>query len=126
VDEAGAKALLKSWWDRVWGEGDLTALDDLLTNPYIRHTQAGTEVITPAAYKQKLVQYQRILHKAVTTIDDEVVVDDKIWTRATSRGLNMETGELSVFTWMTIHRIEGNRLAEAWVSAMVGVDWERG
>ena len=126
MDEAGAKALLKSWWDRVWGEGDLTALDDLLTNPYIRHTQAGTEVISPAAYRLKLVQYQRILHKAVTTVDDEVVVGDKIWTRATSRGLNMETGELTVFTWMTVHRIEGDRLAEAWVSAMVGVDWERG
>jgi SnoaL-like domain len=125
VDEAAAKALLKSWWDRVWGEGDLAALDDLLTNPYIRHTPAGSEVITPAAYKQKLVQYQRILHKAVTTVDDEVVVGDKIWTRATSRGLDLETGELAVFTWMTIHRIEGDRLAETWISAMPGVDWER-
>ena len=126
MDEAAAKALLKSWWDRVWGEGDLSAVDELLTDPYTRHTPAGTEVITPKAYKQKLVQYQRILHKAVTTVDDEVVVGDQIWTRATSRGLDLETGELSVFTWMTIHRIEGNRLAEAWISAMVGVDWERG
>lgn len=126
MDEAAAKALLKSWWDRVWGQGDLSAVDELLTDPYTRHTPAGTEVITPKAYKQKLVQYQRILHKAVTTVDDEVVVGDQIWTRATSRGLDLETGELSVFTWMTIHRIEDNRLAEAWISAMVGVDWERG
>jgi hypothetical protein len=125
VDEAAAKALLKSWWDRVWREGDLRAVDELLTDPYIRHTSAGTEVVSPAQYKQKLVNHQRTLHKAVTTVDDEVVVGDKIWTRATSRGLDLETGEMRVITWMTVHRIEGDRLAEAWISAMVGVDWER-
>jgi ketosteroid isomerase-like protein len=125
MDDAAARALMRSWWDRVWGDGDLDALDDLLTDPYIRHASAGTETITPARYKLKLVQYQRTLHKAVTTVDDEVVVGDKIWTRATSRGLNLETGELAVFTWMTIHRIEGGRLAEGWISAIAGVDWER-
>jgi hypothetical protein len=125
VDEAAAKALMRSWWDRVWGEGDLDAVAELLTDPFTRHTRAGTDTITRAEYKEKLVQYRRILYKAVTTVDDEVVVGDKIWTRATSRGLDLETGELTVFTWMTIHRIEGDRLAETWIAALVGVDWER-
>lgn len=125
MDEVAAKGLLRSWWDRVWGEGDLGAIDDLLTDPYIRHTSAGTETISAAAYKQKLVQYQRVLHKAVTTVDDEVVVGDRIWTRATSRGLDLETGEMTVITWMTVHRIEGDRIAEVWNAALVGVDWER-
>jgi ketosteroid isomerase-like protein len=116
---------MRTWWDRVWGQGDLDALDDLLTDPYVRHTSAGSESISPAAYKRKLVQYQRVMHRAVTTVDDEVIDGDKVWTRATSRGVNLETGELAVITWMVIHRIESSRITESWIAALRGVDWER-
>ena len=125
VDADDAKALLRSWWERVWREGDLDALDDLLTDPYVRHTSAGSETITRDAYKQKLANSQRLLYRPDTTIDDEVVVGDRIWTRATSTGLNLDTGEVAVITWLTIHRIEDGRLAEAWIAALVGVQWAR-
>jgi ketosteroid isomerase-like protein len=125
VQHEAAKALMRTWWDRVWGQGDLDALDALLTDPYVRHTSAGSEAITPAAYKAKLVQFQRVVHGAVTTVDDEVIHGDKVWTRATSRGVNLDTGDLTVITWMVIHRIEGSRIAESWIAALRGVDWER-
>src|SRR5262245_41947089 len=86
VDAAAAKALMRAWWDRVWGEGDLDALDDLITDPYRRHTSAGSETIGRDEYKRKLAQTQRLLNRPETTVDDEAVVDDKIWTRATSKG----------------------------------------
>ncbi len=120
-----AQALLRSWWDRVWGEGDLDALDEILTDPYTRHTSAGSETITRAAYKAKLANSQRLLYRPDTTVEDEVVVGDKIWTRATSTGLNLDTGEVATITWMTIHRVEDGRLAEAWIAALVGVKWDR-
>lgn len=125
VNPDDAQALLHAWWNRVWGEGDLDALDELLTDPYVRHTSAGSETITRAAYKAKLANSQRLLYRPDTTVDDEVVVGDRIWTRATSRGLNLDTGEVATITWMTIHRVEDGRLAEAWIAALVGVEWDR-
>jgi ketosteroid isomerase-like protein len=125
VNPDDAQALLRSWWDRVWGEGDLDALDEILTDPYTRHTSAGSETITRAAYKAKLANSQRLLYRPDTTVEDEVIVGDKIWTRATSTGLNLDTGEVATITWMTIHRVEDGRLAEAWIAALVGVKWDR-
>lgn len=125
MDADAARALLRAWWERVWREGDLDALDDLLTDPYVRHTSAGSETISRAAYKQKLANSQRLLYRPDTTVDDEVVVGDRIWTRATSTGLNLDTGDVAVITWMTIHRVQDGRLAEAWIAALVGVHWDR-
>ena len=118
------RALLRTWWERVWGAGDLDAIDEILTDPYTRHTSAGSETISRAAYKAKLANSQRLLYRPETTVDDETVAGDKIWTRATSTGLNLDTGEVATITWMTIHRVEGGRLAEAWIAALVGVRWD--
>jgi ketosteroid isomerase-like protein len=125
VFEETARQLLRDWWDRVWGEGDVAALDELITDPYIRHGVSGTEVLRRGDYKAKLVQYQRVLHRPVTTVDDSAVAGDRIWIRATSRGLNLETGMPSVMTWIGVHRIEDGRLAESWLTALPNVDWER-
>jgi ketosteroid isomerase-like protein len=123
MDDDAVRAVMRAWWDRVWRDGDIAAVDELVTDPYTRHTRSGNETIPRAEYRKRLVEFQRVLRGAVTSIDDEVVVGDKIWQRATSRGVSLETGELSVFTWMVIHRIEDGRIAESWVASMANVEW---
>jgi ketosteroid isomerase-like protein len=83
----------------------------------------GTEVETCAAYKARLSEFQRVLSRAETVIDDRVVDGSKVWTRATSRGLNRETGELAVVTWLLIQRFDDGRIVEQWVATFPGVDW---
>ncbi len=58
-----------------------------------------------------------------TTIDDRAVDGDRVWTRATSKGINRETGERSLVTWLIVQRIDGGRIAEHWVATFTGVDW---
>jgi hypothetical protein len=123
VDEEDAIALMRRWWDEVWGKGDLDLLDELLTEPVVRHTGAGTEVTTRDVYRRRLRQFQRTMHRPNTTIDDITVSGDRVWARATSRGLNLETGERSVLTWMIEFRVVGDRIGEFWVLAAPGVDW---
>jgi hypothetical protein len=124
VNEEHAVALLRRWWDEVWGQGDLDVLDELLTEPIVRHTGAGTEVATRDAYRGRLRQFQRTMHRPHTTLDDITVAGDRVWARATSRGgLNLETGERSVLTWMIEVRVVGDRIGEIWVLAAPGVDW---
>jgi hypothetical protein len=126
VGDEEARALVRRWWDGIWREGDLGIVEELCTDPYTRHTSIGTERLSHGEYKEKLLQSQRVLRGAVTTIDDEVVVGDKVWSRATSRGINVEHVEGSVMTWMVIHRIEDGRLAEIWAATLPGVEWESG
>jgi ketosteroid isomerase-like protein len=125
VSDDEARALVRRWWD-VWRDGDLAIVEELCTDPFTRHTGMGTERLGLEEYKRKLVQTQRILRGAVTTIDDEVVVGDRVWSRATSRGVNIEHLDRSVMTWMVIHRIEDGRIAEVWAATLPGVEWERG
>ena len=117
-----AEALVRRWWD-VWGAADLSVVEEICADPYVRHTSMGTERLSLVDYKKKLVQTQRVLRDAVTTVDDQVVHGDKVWSRATSRGVNLEAVDGNVLTWMTIHRIEAGKIAEVWVASLPGVDW---
>ena len=65
-----------------------------------------------------------ICDESVTSIEDQVVSGDRVWTRATSRGVNLTTDDASVITWIVVHRIEGDRIAETWSATLPGVEWE--
>ena len=52
-----------------------------------------------------------------------VVDGDTVWTRATSNGINRETGERSVVTWLIVQRVVEGRITEQWVATFPGVDW---
>ena len=104
--DAAVLAVNQRWWDEIWRDGNLDAIDELFTDPFTRHMGSGT-----------------VLSRAETVIEDRVVDGDKVWTRATSKGINRETGERSVVTWLMIQRVEDGRIAEQWVASFLGVDW---
>ncbi len=116
-------AVSQRWWDDIWRDGRLEVIDEIFTDPLIRHTGSGTEREGSAAYKGRIAEFQRVLSRVKTTIDDRVVDGDKVWTRATSMGINRETGERSIVSWILIQRFDGERIAEQWVATFPGVDW---
>lgn len=118
-----ALTVSQAWWDAIWRDGDLDAVDRLFTDPILRHTSSGSDRSSRQSFKELIAQTQRILARAETTIDDRVVDGDTVWTRATSRGINRETGERSVMSWLLVQRIVDGRIAEHWVAAYPGVDW---
>ena len=117
-------AFERRWWEQVWGAGDIGLIDQLVTDPYLRHNSAGSRKVSRAELKKDMVQYQRVLHRATTTIDDHVVAGDRIWVRATSRGVNRETGDTALVTWLVVHRVVDGRLAESWSATLSGVAWD--
>ena len=118
-------AFERRWWDRVWGAGEISLIDELVADPYVRHNSTGSRRVSRAELKKDMVQYQRVLHRPVTTIDDHVVEGDTIWMRATSRGANLETGDSAVVTWLIVHRIVGGQLVESWALTLSGISWDR-
>lgn len=123
VDEAALLQVSDRWWNEVWRDGNIAAADEILTDPFVRHSATGTSVVSRDEYKATLAEFQRTLCRPQTTIDDRVVAGDLIWTRATSRGLNRATGETTVVTWLLIQRISGGRIAEHWALTVRGIDW---
>lgn len=117
--------VVRRLWDAVWRDGDVAALDHLIANRYIRHNASGTESLSRQELKEVFVQYQRVLHAPVTTVDDSARNGDVMFVRATSRGVNIETGQQQVVTWMASYRFEGDRIAEGWIATIPDVDWER-
>jgi ketosteroid isomerase-like protein len=122
VGEDEARQLVQRWFS-IWGDGDINVVDQVCTDPYLRHTSIGSESISLEQYKKKLVQTRQALRDAVTTIDDQAVSGDRVWTRATSRGVNFATSEPAVVTWVVVHRIEAGRIAETWAATLAGTEW---
>lgn len=118
-------AVSERWWNDVWRDGDLDVLDAILTDPFTRHTASGSETLPTATYRARIAEFQRALARAVTRIDDRAVDGDRVWTRATSIGINRETGERAVVTWLLVQRIADGRIAEHWVATLPGIDWGR-
>jgi hypothetical protein len=124
MDAEAKVRLVQRWWDELWGGDDLSVLGEICTDPYTRHTGLGTETLSLAEYERRVRQQRQVLRNAITTIDAQVVDGDTVWTRATSRGVDFTAIDKSVMTWITVHRIEGDRIAEVWVSNLPGVEWE--
>lgn len=123
MDEAAVYTISDRWWEEIWRDGDIDVVDELLTDPFYRHSNLGSSVTSRGDYKKLLTEQQRTLCRPITTIDDRATAGDRVWTRATSRGLNRETGESTVVTWMLIQRIANGRIAEHWAFTVRGIEW---
>jgi hypothetical protein len=120
-----AATIVGRYWSGLWVRRDLSVIDELIAEPYVRHSSTGTRSLSRADFKREIKQAWHLLHDPATTIDDQVSADDRVWTRATTQGVNLDTGETSVLTWLVVHRISDGRLAESWSATLPGVDWRR-
>jgi hypothetical protein len=116
-------AIVRRYWDGLWNRRDLGVIDELIAEPYVRHSSAGTRSLTRAEFKREVTNSWQLLHDPATTVDDQVSTEDRVWTRATTTGLNLDTGETSVVTWLVVHRVAGGLIAESWSATLPGVDW---
>ena len=116
-------AVSQRWWDEIWRDGNLDAIDELFTEPFVRHTGSGTETTSRDRVQGAAGRGPARAVTRADVIDDRVVDGDKVWTRATSKGINRETGERAVVTWLLMQRVEDGRIAEQWVATFLGVDW---
>ena len=118
-------SLVRRFWDDIWGAGKLDEIEAIFTNPYIRHTAGGNDSRTWTQMRHDVVQYRRTLRGASVHFDDQAVVGQKVWTRLTASGISIDTQEPVTMSFLQLHRIEDNRLAEVWLLSAPGVNWNR-
>jgi ketosteroid isomerase-like protein len=125
VEQQAVVEIVRRYWDGLWNRRDLGVIDGLIAEPYVRHSSAGTRSLTRAEFRREVTNSWQLLHDPSTTVDDQVAAADRVWTRATTTGLNIDTGETSVVTWLVVHRVADGRIAESWTATLPGVDWRR-
>ncbi len=118
--------IVEALWHRIWIESDLSALDDLVADPYIRHTRDGTLRQTPAEYAEVISSAVDVIRGTRVQIDALEAVGDTVWARMTLHAVNIGVGDEVRITWLGQFRIADERLAESWVLHEVGLDWSKG
>ena len=115
--------IVEQWQERAWGNCDLTAVDDLVTDPLLRHGPSGSAHRTHAELKHDLVQYQRALGTPEIIVHDRVLDEDRVWSRLTMRGANIDTGAPRTLQWLQIHRVVNGKIVEIWALYGSDVNW---
>lgn len=116
--------VVEQWLERAWGHCDLSAVDDLIEEPFIRHNRDGSMTRTRSELRADLCEYQKALGKPIIEVRDRVVDGNRVWSRTTMRGASLQTGETRVVDWIQIHRVEGGRIVEVWTLHALDVAWD--
>jgi steroid delta-isomerase-like uncharacterized protein len=118
------KTLLHRWFEEVWNQGREDLIDEMFAVDGIAHglaDAAGKELRGPQGYKPFFHKFRSAFPDIQVSIEDTVVEGDKIAARCSVRGTHRGKGlgidpthQPVMFTGMTIVRIEGGKIVEAW------------
>jgi len=116
------KAIVRRWVE-AFNEGNLDAVDELLTDTYIRHDPNSPEVRGPEEEKQLIVMYRSAFPDLRFTVEDMVAEDNRVATRlgisATHKGellgIPPTENRLSL-TALEIYRLREGKIDEQWVN----------
>lgn len=116
-------AIVRSYWDRVFLDRDVSALDDLVTEPSIRHTADGTRRFTRDELKAHLRDALHAFRAERVEFEAISVDEPDVWLRATVHAVSLATMTPVSIAWLAQYRIEGDRIAEAWTLHQTNMDW---
>ncbi len=121
--EMSAESVVRAYWQQVWLERDLDALEHVVTDPMVRHTAEGTLSLTRRELRRRLAIAFKTLRVAEVNIHGMSADGDAVWIRLTLKGVSLATGAPISLAWIAQYRIEGDRIAELWALHQPGTDW---
>ena len=118
------KALCRRFFEQVWNNRNLAAIDELFAPNYVRHAGAGPQFGTGPQSVHRLVNYYLGGFPDVRfSIDDLVAEQDKVVLRWTAHATHQgqfegiqPTGKTVNVNGTTMVRVAGGKIAEAWDS----------
>ena len=116
-------AVVRSYWDRVWVERDVDAVDDLFTEPSIRHTAHGDHRFTIEELKAHLCDALNAVRAEHVVIEAMSVDGAHVWLRATVHAVSLATMAPLDLAWLAQYRVEGDRIAETWALHQSNMVW---
>jgi serine phosphatase RsbU (regulator of sigma subunit)/predicted ester cyclase len=121
------EALVRHYFEEVWAEGNVAAVDEFMADDYVEH--AGPPGSRPG--REVLKHYVGMIHKAFPdmrgTLHDILAQGDRVAYRWSGRGAHLGewagilplTGLHMTIEGITIHRIAGGKFVEGWASVNI-------
>jgi steroid delta-isomerase-like uncharacterized protein len=116
------KAIVRRWVE-AFNEGNLDAVDELVTGSYLRHDPNAPEVRGPEEEKQLIAMYRSAFPDLHFTIEDMIAEGDKVAMRvgisATHKGELLgipATGKQLSVTGTEVYRLAEGKIDEQWVN----------
>ena len=120
---AAEDSVVRGYWERVWLERDLDALEDLVADEVVRHTAEGTETLTRLELRRRLAGAFEAVRVSEVSFDAITAEGTTVWLRLTLRGVSLATAAPMSLAWLAQYRVEGGRIAELWALHQPGADW---
>ncbi len=117
-------SVLVRTWRKLWIDADPTGIEELVADPYVRHSCDGSAVtMSPADYGAHIARVTG--HLRGTEIDVAYLrqVDDMIHARFTLKGMNLTTGTPVSVAWLGQYRVADGKLAESWTLRETDAAW---
>ena len=113
------KAIIRLFYDRVWGKSDIAAIDTLFAADFLNH-DPGPHSPDREGFKQ-YVAYARSAADYQPTIEEVIAEGDKVVVRITGQGrlrrkflgvtfINRQVSDKGIVIW----RIADGRIVERW------------
>jgi predicted ester cyclase len=97
---------------RIWEEGRVDLIGEIVTSDYVGHTSAGDRSID--GLRRRILEFHALYPDMKFTIEDQLADGDRIATRMTAVGTSKATGKVVHLIGLNISRFVGNRIAEEW------------
>lgn len=122
MNTTASKSLARNQIERVWNQGDPSAIDELYTDGCVFHDPMLPVPLRGRASLRVLVDaYRRAFPNLSFTIEDQIAEADRVVTRWTARGTHLRdllgipaTGRQVEVSGASIIRVEAGRSAEVW------------
>ena len=115
------KNLANRVWQEVWHQGDLSRVDELFTQDFVRHDPGGRVLHGTNQNRQFINSIRKAFPDVHYTVDDQIAEGDKVVVRYRFQGTHLgefqgmpPTKKLVTYTGILIYRISDGKIAEQW------------
>ncbi len=105
--------LLEDWYQRVWIDGDLAAIDDLFEPRGRANGLISDLAVGPDDFRALVPAIMQMMRDPVVTIDEHHDAGDWLWALVTVRANCARTMAPVRFSGQVMMRVEGGKIAEA-------------
>jgi predicted ester cyclase len=120
------KALVRWWWEEVWGKGNVAAVDEFMAANYVDHPSLPGLPPGPEGMKQALTTYRTGFPDLKATLDDILAEGDRVALRWSARDTHLgewlgvpPTGQHFTMSGISVFRIAEGKAVEGWNSIEV-------
>ena len=108
----------RRWILDVWGAGNLSLIDELVSSDYVFHAPGMPEAQGRDGIRQLISMYRTAFPDMTNTLDEQVAEGDVVVSRGTTRGTHQAalgdipaTGQSITVPWIAISRFDSGRIS---------------